>query len=440
MDTANCHKLIILGCGAAGMMAGCIAGMFCDDVLILDANNVPGKKLLATGNGRCNFTNIFMSLDRYNRLKNREFTKDNKGIDKEYEDNESFDIMEIIDRFGFEDVLLFFENLGVPVRIINEYCYPYNLEAVSIRDALFERLKELCVKVKLNNRIVRIEKDNDKGIFSLYTDGVYCYQANKVILACAGKAGKSFGCDGSIYSILENLGAKNIVKPLPALCGLTSDNKMLKDISGVRARAKVSLLIDENIFIQENGEIIFSEKGISGIPVMNMSRYAARALDESRKCSISLDFFDDLSKDDLSVMLKKMIFGRKVSLETAFTGILNHKLLDAILKDCGLSDVMTSDENVNILPFIDKIKNFRLDIIDTTGWENAQVTTGGLSLDEIDLETMESRFCKGLYIVGETLDVDGCCGGYNLQWAWSTGAIAGAAATVGKLEKEKILY
>lgn len=420
MENTKCHKLIITGCGAAGMMAACIAGLFCDDVLVLDSNNVAGKKLLATGNGRCNFTNIFMSPDRYNLGKDAGHTE-----------------MDVIDRFGFEDVLLFFEKLGVPVRIINEYCYPYNLEAASIRDALFERMKELNVRIKLNNRIARIEKDMERDVFLLYTDSGYCYEAKKVILACAGKAGGTFGCDGSIYEILRSLGAKNIIKPLPALCGLISDSRMLKDIAGVRARARAKLQAGK-VTRQESGEIIFSDKGISGIPVMNMSRYAARALDEGLKCTLSLDFFEDLSNDALRGMLRNMMNTRSVRIETAITGILNHKLLEAVLKDCGCYGLKTDDEDLKIDKLAEMIKDFRLNITGTAGWDNAQVTTGGLSLDEVDTETFETRFSRGLYVAGETLDVDGCCGGYNLQWAWSTGAIAGASATFGKLEKDRI--
>ncbi|MBO4415009.1 MAG: aminoacetone oxidase family FAD-binding enzyme [Lachnospiraceae bacterium] len=422
MEASKCHKLIIVGCGAAGMMAGCIAGLYCDDVLILDANNVPGKKLLATGNGRCNFTNIFISRDRYNMPKS----------------DISDTVMDITEKFSFEDVLLFFEKLGVPVRIINEYCYPYSLEAVSIRDALYERLQELNVKVKLNNRIARIEKDNDREVFSLYTDGDYCYEAKKVILACAGKAGGAFGCDGSIYDILNSLGAKDIVKPLPALCGLASDSRMLKNLAGVRARAKVKLYFGEECR-QESGEIIFSEKGISGIPVMNLSRYAVRAIEYGKNCRLSLDFFEDLSNEALQGMIRNMVNGRKVRMETALTGILNHKLLETVLKECGCFGLMSTDENIRTDKLVSLIKDFSFNITGTAGWDNAQVTTGGLSIGEIDPETLETTFCPGLYVVGETLDVDGCCGGYNLQWAWSTGAIAGAASTAGKLEKDKIL-
>ena len=165
MTDNKCHKLIILGCGAAGMMAGCVAGRYCDDVLIIDANNVPGKKLLATGNGRCNFTNTFIRADRYNSSDPR--------------------ILNIIDRFGPEDVMMFFERLGVPVRIRDSYCYPYSQEAVCVRDALAGRLSELGVGIRLNNRITGIGKNKENGHFILQTDTGYSYESLKLILACA---------------------------------------------------------------------------------------------------------------------------------------------------------------------------------------------------------------------------------------------------------------
>ena len=418
MQDVKCHELVIVGCGASGMTAGCIAGLYCDDVLIIDSNNVPGKKLLATGNGRCNFTNTFMRADRYN-------TQDSG-------------IMDIIDGFGFDDVMMFFERLGVPVRIRDGYCYPYSLEAVSIRDALAGRLAELGVKIKLNNKICSVEKDNDTDRFRLYTESGYCYEAKKVILACAGKTNSSFGCDGGVYDILKKLGAVNIVKPLPALVGLSSDHPRLKELAGVRTPAKVILRSDTEEIRHESGEIIFSGTGISGIPVMNMSRYASRLLDNGRKCSIVLDFFEEQPANGLTVLLGNMCRGRNVTLRQALTGIINHKLLDVIIEESGNKDRLCEDEALDLSRMTRLLKGFELNITGTAGFDNAQVTTGGLSLDEIDTRTMEAKFCKNLYITGETLDVDGCCGGYNLQWAWSTGAAAGAAATVGKLEAVKL--
>ncbi|MBP5332464.1 MAG: aminoacetone oxidase family FAD-binding enzyme [Lachnospiraceae bacterium] len=420
MQDQKCRKLIIVGCGASGMMAGCIAGLDCDDVLILDANNVPGKKILATGNGKCNFTNIFMREDRLNQPAGSP-------------------VMDILDCFDFEDVLLFFEKIGVPVRINNDYCYPYSREAVSVRDALYGRLTELGVKVKLNNRITKIENDSDAEIFSLHTDSGYIYKARKVILACGGLAGPSFGCDGSVYGMLGALGAKDITGPLPALVGLTSSDPVIKELSGVRAIAKVSLKIDDNITRQETGEIIFSTGGISGIPVMNMSRYAVRAIDQGRRCSLSFDFFGELSRDKLKTMIMSMVYGRHVSLEKALVGIVNHKLLDVMLLKSDNKGLDTDSDTFDPDALADLLKNFQIAVTGNTGWENAQVTTGGLSLDEVDISSMQTRFCKGLYVTGETLDVDGCCGGYNLQWAWSTGAIAGACATYGKLDKARVL-
>ena len=198
--------------------------------------------------------------------------------------------------------------------------------------------------------------------------------------------------------------------------------------------AKVSLYIEDLPVKTESGKIIFSDSGISGIPVMNISRYAVRAIEEGRKCFLRLDFFEDESPTVLSVLLNNMVRERSIPLKLALTGILNHKLLDVVLSLCGEYDTVCSGRDMDMSAIVSHLKGFEIGITGSAGWENAQVTTGGLSLDEIDPDTMESCFCDGLYIVGETLDVDGCCGGYNLQWAWSTGAIAGEYASTSSLK------
>ncbi|MCR5685073.1 MAG: aminoacetone oxidase family FAD-binding enzyme, partial [Lachnospiraceae bacterium] len=298
------HKLIIVGCGASGMMAGCAAGLYCDDVMILDANNVPGKKLLATGNGKCNFTNIFIREDRFNA-------------------DTGDGVMGIYEKFDFDDVLCFFEHLGVPVRIIDGRCYPYSREAASVRDALVSRLKELNVKIKLSNRIKDVEKDKEGDFFRVITEDGYPYEAEKVILACAGYAGASFGCDGSVYDILKGMGSVNIKKPFPALVGLKSSFRDLSELSGVRVIAKVTLKDGGEDLKSDSGEIIFASDGVSGIPVMNLSRYAARLLDEKRECSLCFDFFEEMSETNLEHMLKAMICSRTFPIEEALTGLIN---------------------------------------------------------------------------------------------------------------------
>ena len=419
MNEIKRHRLIIVGAGASGMMAGCIAGLYCDDVLILDANNAAGKKLLATGNGKCNFTNIFVRDDKYNRT----------GSDT---------VSDIYERFDFENVLQFFERLGVPVRIRDGYCYPYSQEASSVRDALLFRLRELNVRIKLSNRIKKIEKDTDGDFFRVITDEGYAYEAEKVILSCGGMAGSAFGCDGSVYEILKHLGCGKINKPLPALVGLCSSNSCLGGLAGVRVMVKAALLSEDETVRCDSGEVIFSSNGISGIPVMNLSRYAAKILDNGRRCSLKLDFFEDISASDLERMIKDMLHARSIPVEEALVGLINRKLLKVVLKKSGNDELNADSDELNIKELAGELKEFELDICDTNGFENAQVTTGGLPLDLIDRSTMETRFCKGLFVTGETLDVDACCGGYNLQWAWTTGAIAGACATYGTFDSDRL--
>ncbi len=347
-------------------------------------------------------------------------------------------VMDIYHRFDFEDVLAFFEKLGCPVRIRDGYCYPYSMEAASVRDALLSRLNELKVKIKLSNKISEVIFDRDRDCFKLMTESGYIYEAEKVILSCAGAAAGAFGCDGSVYEILRSLGAKNIYKPLPALVGLTCDFPGSKELAGVRAYAQVTLFSDDEPVESDSGEIIFSAGAISGIPVMNLSRYASRLMDEGKTCRLSIDFFEEISPSDLEQMIKNMLNGRQVPLEEAFAGLLNHKLLKVALRESGNRLFYSDSEELKIKDFIGIIKNFKASVTGTNGFENAQVTTGGLSLSEIDPASMETVFCKGLYVTGETLDVDGRCGGYNLQWAWSTGAVAGACAAMGEFVKDKL--
>lgn len=409
------HQIIILGCGASGLMAGIYASELCDDVLILDRNDVPGKKLPATGNGKCNFTNTFMREDCFNIRPDSVARK-------------------ILNRYGCRDVLDFFERIGVPARIKRDsYCYPMSDQASSVRDALVSCAVERGCKIKLNNRIVRIEKSN--GVFKLYTDSDYCYRSKKLIVSAGGAAAPAFGTDGSIYDMLRSLGCREIVKPLPALVGLVHNNNNLSELAGVRTDAFVSLFIDKNTYKTDFGEIIFSKNGISGIPVMNLSRYAVRATDEGRQVYLSLDFYPSISKDELSrQILVACRFRSRLKISEALTGFLNSKLLDNILKRLGIDNSYTDSDDFNAVKLAGAMKNFKVIVSGNGGFENAQVTTGGVALSEIAPGSMQTHFCKNLYLTGEVLDLDGICGGYNLQWAWSTGAIAGASAAGGSID------
>ncbi|MBO4558912.1 MAG: aminoacetone oxidase family FAD-binding enzyme [Lachnospiraceae bacterium] len=418
MSDTNRHKLIIIGCGASGMAAAISAAVYEKDILILERNPVPGKKIPATGNGKCNFTNLQVSE---NELR-----------------SSSGDAFSFYKRFDNSDVLGFFKKLGVPAFIKNGYCYPHSNQASSIRDALVNRLDELGIRTVYDCRAKTVEKTDNGFKLKCGTEEYFC---ERLIIAAGGQASPCFGTDGSFYYICRKLG-HTVVEPLPALTGLTSGAAFLKDIAGVRHEANVSLLVDSKVISAEYGEIIFNKSGISGIPVMNASAAAARAINDKKPVSISLDFFPDITGDELSGFLKNHFDNSSLRLDKCLTGVLNDKLTAVILRECGIP-ADHSDRSGDNTGLFDRLagvmKHFGVQITGTAGFENAQTTAGGIPLSELDGTTLESLICPGLYIVGELADVDGRCGGYNLQWAWTSGVIAGAYAGGGEFDKTKLI-
>ena len=267
-----------------------------------------------------------------------------------------------------------------------------------------------------------------KGYFSVTAAG-RTYQGDHVILTTGGCASQKLGSDGSGYPIAKAFGHQ-IMKPLPALVQLKSNAKYLKTISGVRCDAAITLLVDSKKVTAEKGEILFANYGISGIPVMQVSRFASSALDGGKKVELSIDFLPDLSYQQLIEQMERRIEnGKNRTTEELFIGLLNHKLTYILLKEVGIDpEVLSSKVRKEAWKKLaNQMKSFTMKITDTNGFENAQTCTGGVPLLEIDCNTMESKKTKGLFFAGELLDVDGTCGGYNLQWAWSSGYVAGSS-------------
>ncbi len=418
MSLNDRHRLIIIGCGASGMAAAISAAVYEKDILILERNPVPGKKIPATGNGKCNFTNRSV------------LPGDLRSC--------SGDPYPFYERFDNTDVIAFFLNLGIPVFEKNGYCYPHSGQASSIRDALVNRLEELQIPVVYDCRVTAISFED--GLFKLKC-GQQVYFGELLIVAAGGEAQKCFGTDGSFYYILGKLG-HTTVKPLPALAGLTSSYEHLAELAGVRHEANVSLTVDGETVSSEYGEIIFNKSGISGIPVMNASRFAAEALEKGRKVTVSLDFFPEKTAEELADFLYSHFKRSRFPLVKCLTGVLNDKLIGVMLNYCdtaGSFDDRTTDHSELFNRLSSKMKCFTLAVTGTAGFDNAQTTAGGIPLNELDPVTLESLKCKGLYIVGELADVDGKCGGYNLQWAWTSGVIAGAYAGGGEFDKSKLI-
>lgn len=374
-------KIIIIGAGAAGMMAAAVASDN-NEVLVLEQLNEAGRKLLATGNGRCNFTNM-----------------DVKKSD--FHGNSDF-AMKVYNRFNNRETIAFFENAGIKCRIREGMCYPYSLQAKAVRDALTALLYRRGVKTEYEKKVTAVKSINNGFTVELNGES---YNCDKVILACGGKAVKSLGSTGEGYRIAESFG-HHIVKVKPGLTRLYV-KETIKELKGVRCIACVKA----DGLLTEYGEIIFLEDSVSGIPVMQLS-----SLFTGDK--LYIDFFPDMSRDELKTELKRRIDQISPKTYRILIGLLNEKLAGFIAKDLKLAD---ADKLSGLL------KNYEFGITGKGDFEDCQVCTGGVNLTEVDPLTMESKLCKGLYFAGEIVDVDGRCGGYNLQWAWSSGYVAGRA-------------
>lgn len=350
-----------------------------------------GKKLLSTGNGRCNYTNEQMGPDCF-------FS----GLPDFPRPS--------LKRFGTGEAVEFFKELGIWPKIRNGYYYPRSDQASSVLDALRYELERQKVSVLTDFVPEQITRRRDGFLVKGKTDTL---KGRSLILACGGKAAPATGSDGSGFGLAESLGHR-VVKPVPALVSLRCREIFFKQLAGIRTDGEVSLYIEGKLAAAQRGEIQLTATGISGIPVFQLSHLASRALDEKKKVTARLDFLPDIR------------FTEAVSyLETherrTWSGLVHKKLLALLLK-----------EDLTCKAYAKKLKQFTVAIESTGGFEQAQVTCGGVDVSMVDPDTMMSKLVPELYFAGEILDVNGLCGGYNLQWAWSSGFAAGTAAGSGR--------
>ena len=405
------RHVVIVGGGASGLLAAISAAHEGADVTIVEQKDKLGKKILSTGNGRCNLTNEYMNKDCF------------RGDDISV-------VSKVLKQFGYQQTISFFEELGVILKERQGYIYPITEQAGTILDVLCMEIKQLGVRVMLNQSVVSISKSDSFFQVKTSKERLTC---NAVILATGGKAASVLGSDGSGYTLAKSFGHR-ISPVVPALVQLVGKGHFYKQVSGVRTQAKVSLYIDEKLACEDTGELQLTNYGISGIPVFQVSRYAAKALYEKRSVMAELDLLPSLTDDEFEDFLSKRIQMQAYKTAEEFlTGIFNKKLIGLLLKasridtDTSICDV--TEEQLKKLLHVSK--HFRIEIQETNGFEQAQVCAGGVCTTEVHPQTMESMYIDGLYFTGELLDIDGMCGGYNLQWAWSTGFIAGKHAAKG---------
>lgn len=408
------HDLIILGGGASGLMAAIVAKDFGMDVAIIEGTDRIGKKILVTGNGRCNITNNKIVFPYKN------FHSENNNF---FED--------ALNKFTVEDTKSMFLSLGLPLtELENGKMYPKSLQASSVIDIFRMAIEDRQIPLYTNCKINSINKKKN-FILSSNNEEYKNFSCSKLILSCGGKSANKTGSDGSGYKLSKSLG-HNIVQTIPGIVQLKLDYPYLKALSGIKFDGAVSVLVNDEIKCTDVGEVLFTDYGISGPPVMQLSSYASKALSKGQKVTIRVDMFPSESKEEVESFFAGhfSIFNYR-EISSALIGVINKKLISTILKDAGIKDIHLPCSNIEwkfIDRLINKFKQWDFSCIDTNGFPNAQVTVGGIDTHEVNNLTLESKLVKDLYFCGEILDVHGDCGGFNLQWAWSSGYLAAKSA------------
>lgn len=399
------QEIVIIGGGASGLVSAIIAARKGKKVTILERNNICGKKILVTGNGRCNYFNEDQNI-------------------KHYRSNDTELLKEIITKKNQEKVLQFFKEIGIEPKIKNGYYYPFSNQAVSIQNALLTEIKNLDIEIRNELEVRKIKKQNDKFIIMTDKENI---EANKIIISTGSKSAPKTGSDGSGYKICKELG-HTVIEPLPALVQLKGKEKYFKEWNGIRADVAINLYEDNKEIVKEVGEIQLTDYGISGICVMNLSGRVARGLYTGKDEYVKINFLSNLKintvQECIGFIDKRNKSMKNRTISELLDGIINYKLLNVLLKNLKnkqWNEISAKDKE----KIVESLVELKVNIIGTNSFDKSQVCSGGISLKEIDVNTMESKLVKDLYITGELLDCDGDCGGYNLTWAWITGIIAG---------------
>ena len=394
----------IIGAGASGMTAALAAAQSGNEVLLFERQARVGRKLLATGNGRCNLTNLNASVAGYH------------GEDPEF-------VRPALAAFPVNETLTWFRSLGLyTVAEDSGRVYPYSDQANSVVDVLRFGLQKENIRLLTGFEVNRIRKEAEGFLIESKEEKHRC---DRVIIACGGLAGTKLGGSMSGYQLLRSFG-HHVTKLRPALVQVKSSWGGCVSLKGVRANCHAAIYHNECLHSKSLGELQFTEYGLSGPVMFETTRDACQ---KNGNWVCRLDFLPEESREDLTAELKR----RKNSgmfAEDLLTGLLHNRLGRVLTQAAGIrgqrpASDLTVDE---ILELCEKIKAFEVPLTETLGMDSAQVTAGGVMTAEFDPATMESKLVPGLYACGEVLDVDGDCGGYNLQWAWSSGMVAGLHA------------
>ncbi|MDE5699076.1 MAG: aminoacetone oxidase family FAD-binding enzyme [Lachnospiraceae bacterium] len=433
-------RVIVAGGGASGLVAAIFAAENGARVTVIEHKDRVGKKILMTGNGRCNLTNMSDVRGKY-------YSSDADSLNRIYD---------TLVRFDAEKTRDFFRRLGLYTKEKRDGgVYPVSEQAAIVLDVLRSACDRLGVRIRTDCEVTAVKPRRTGGTVSVVQYIRADHEQNKrekkstalqhkhkedmleydrLILATGGKAAAVSGSDGSGYQLAKGLG-HSIIEPLPALVQLKCEGTFFRALSGVRAQCRIRLLIDGRETASEEGELQLTDYGISGIPVFQMSRLASRAIYEGRRCEAGIDFLPYIENAENQIFDKSMDrnirdFAHK-TVEEFLSGLVHKKVAAVVCRQNGVASGATVGHTGvrKIVECIRMLADFKVKITAPNSFENAQVCCGGVPLGEVD-ENFMSRRHSNVYIIGELLDCDGICGGYNLQWAWATGAIAGADAAL----------
>lgn len=405
-------KIIVIGAGASGMMAAISANLNGADVILLERNERVGKKLLATGNGRCNYTNKNLSINNYHGG-NPKFAYSG------------------LSQFNVDTTIEFLETMGItPSMLDNGKIFPLSYQSSSMVDVLRYEIENKDIELIKDAYVSEIEKNKNK--FKVRLKDKSSFEGDRVILATGGMALPNSGSDGNGYDLCERLG-HSIIDIFPGLVQLRLAGNHFKSLDGTKFVGRAELFVDGKMILDDTGDILFTSYGISGPPILNLSREAIYNLNRGKKVEVRVSIIDHMDIEKLYEYLfyRFSLMGEK-TVSLALIGFINKKLIIPVLKEANIyRDKKSADLSKEEIKKLAKVLNsWAFDVIGSQPWANAQITAGGINTDEVDNKTMESKIVEGLYIVGEILDIDGDCGGYNLQWAWSSGYIAGEKAAL----------
>jgi len=401
-------RIAIIGAGASGLIAACYASRDGRQVILFEKQKKIGRKISITGNGRCNISNRNISTGHYH------------GHNSRFVDA-------VFSCFSLQDTITFFEERGVPFVEEDEgKLYPASLQASTIPKVFQYELKKRNVDLQLHRRIERIEPEG--AGFKLFTAGAEEHRVDSVILAAGSCAYPPVGASNSGYDLARSLGHR-VYEPWPVILPITIPLKSLHQLQGIKWDAAIRVEVNGKEMGRSRGELLFTAYGISGPVSLNVSRSVNSAVIAGKSPGIIIDLYPSMSGDELARRLERLwIDGGK---KTGFSllGIMKDRMPEVL---CGIAGV-DPEKRVASLSTTDKkkiagiMKNLVLEPGKPRGFQEAVAAAGGVDVNEIDPATMESKLVRNLYITGELLDIDGDSGGYNLQFAWSTGAVAGKA-------------